>query len=116
VTDRKPATIVDLAPEQFRDLLKGKGYETASNLNQWHHDVVEAVVEAAVPDNRFGRVACPLCRSEGSPPPIGWAVPKGLTMHLEGGHRARPCPVVEAAFELMRDRLKQQKAASPKGR
>ena len=106
-------TIIQLAPDQFYDLLRGVGYtiERQNDLYRWQNDLSAAVIAAAEPIEAVDRwdgpkVACPLCRSRGSGAfgMKGWAFPAGLEMHLSGGGRTDRCPVIDAAWKLIERR------------
>ena len=101
-------TIIELAPDQFHEILKGWRYkiERRRDLQQWRNDLCDAVIKAAEPETNEweSRAACPLCRDSGSGAygMDGWKLPGGLKMHLEGD-RTNKCPVVDAAWKLMLD-------------
>ena len=106
-------TIIELAPDQFHDLLHGYAYtiETRNELYRWEGDLNAAVIAAAEPIEPVdrwdpNRVACPLCRSRGRGAfgMKGWALPAGLEMHLDGRGTTSRCPVTDAAWQLLGDR------------
>jgi hypothetical protein len=104
--------IIQLAPDKFHDLLHDRAYtiENQNDLHRWKSTLSAAVIAAAEPlaDRWEGdpKVACPLCRSRGRGAfgTKGWALPAGLEKHLNGGGTTRRCPVIDAAWRMMRRR------------
>jgi hypothetical protein len=102
-------TVIDLAPERFRDLLQVCNHSISSRRDcaDWKREAIAAIVEQTEPEPRLSmldeRSACPLCGSYGITCRSGFALPEGLRRHLVGDRKARPCKVIQAAFNLVRD-------------
>jgi hypothetical protein len=110
--------IVDLAPPDVQEKLRSYlACTTSGELWEWRRNVTDFVVELAQPIPGASpfeeRANCPLCRRGGvSPYTPGYKVPGGLELHLRG-NRARPCPIMEAAWRLAREALKPKLAERP---
>jgi hypothetical protein len=98
--------IVQCAPAAAREKLLGYcSCADQNELSEWQQSVVECVIGLAQPIPKASsfeeRANCPLCGSGGhSPYAPGYKLPGGLELHLQGGQRARPCHVMEAAWCL----------------
>lgn len=107
-------TIVELMPEAIASrMLDYHDCRTRRDFYQWQHGVIEAVIATAVPDPEISyhqpRGWCPLCRGGSSGPfDRGYALPGGLTRHLEGRGNTAECPVTKAGFDLARDALRER--------
>jgi len=104
--------IVELMPEDLRDILMSYySCGTEDLARSWRRNAVERLVdlaEAKSPEEMGDssslseRALCPLC-GEGSQNPYGvrgFAIPDGLTRHLEGSHNSQQCRVFSAAWHL----------------
>lgn len=108
--------ILQLLPQHVQDLLDSSGCKDRDELVNWRRNTIEKAIDLAVPIQRSEvemkidptpRAYCPLCEADSSGFPWikGYAVPKGMEMHLDGVGKTRKCIVLYTAFEIGSSRL-----------
>ena len=109
--------ILQMLPEHLQDLLDSSGCKDDDQLATWNRETIAKVIDLAEPIMRSEveikidstpRAYCPLCDADSVAFPWikGYAIPKGLEMHLDGVGNTRRCPAMHAAFQIGVDRLR----------
>jgi hypothetical protein len=105
-------TIVELMPDPVREILEERyGVESFEDLGKWTHWAIQTLTNLAAQGATVGndsrlRAICPLCRGGTSSPYLdGYALPLGLSRHLEGSRGSAACPVFKVAYDMTRDDL-----------
>ena len=105
-----------MLPERLQELLDSSGCKDRAQLADWRRKTIRKVIDLAQPIERSAvevkidstpRAYCPLCDADSVAFPWikGYAIPKGLEMHLDGTGNARKCLVMHAAYKIGADRL-----------
>ncbi len=103
--------ILDLMPEEARKILMSY-YRCQSSEEgfTWKYDTINQIIGLAkVLEPNQGayfsdRAYCPLCgRGSSAPYEEGFAIPEGLSRHLEGWGTVRQCDVMRATLKLARE-------------